>query len=55
MWPKGMRLGGETTVKQVSFQVFPEGCDRGTGFYLERERVPKNWGMMTERIQKVFV
>ena len=27
---KGRRLGGETEVKQVSFQVFPEGCDRGT-------------------------
>ena len=22
---------------------------------MERERVPKNWGIVTERIQKVFV
>ena len=28
----------------MSIQVFPEGCDRGTVSYLERERVPKNMG-----------
>ena len=33
-----------------SFKVFPEGCDRGTVSYLERERVPRNWGIVTERI-----
>ena len=37
---------GKTSVKQVSFHVFPEGCDRGTGSYLERERVPKNCGLV---------
>ena len=46
---------GETEVKQLSYQVFPEGCDRGTISYLEGERVPKKRGIMTERIQKVFV
>ena len=35
--------------------MFPEGCDRGTVSYLERERVPKNWGIVTGKIQKVFV
>ena len=48
------RLGGETRVKQVSFQVFPEGCDRETVSYLKGERVPKNRGIVTERIWKVF-
>ena len=38
----------------MSLELFPEGCDRGTVSYLEKERVPKNWGMVTERIQKVF-
>ena len=40
MCPKGRRLGGETGFKRVSFQVFPEGCDRGVVSYLERERIP---------------
>ena len=34
--------------------MFPEGCDRETVFYIERERVPKNWGIVTEIIRKVF-
>ena len=39
----------------MSFEMFPGGCDRATVSYLERERVPKNWGIVTERIRKVFV
>ena len=35
--------------------MFPERCDRGTISYLEVEGVPKNWGIVTERIRKVFV
>ena len=38
----------------MSFKVFPERCDRGAISYLEGERVPKNWGVVTERIRKVF-
>ena len=34
--------------------MFPERCDRGAISYLEGERVPKNWGVVTERIGKVF-
>ena len=34
----------------VGFDVFPERCDRGTVSYLEGERVPKNWGIVTKRI-----
>ena len=52
---KGVKLGGETGVKQVSFQVFPKGCDRGIISYLKGERVPKNRGKVTERIRKMFV
>ena len=50
---KGRRL--RWGVKQVSFQVFPEGCDRGNVSYLARKRVPKSWGIVTERIRKVLV
>ena len=34
--------------------MFPERCDRGAISYLEGERVPKNWCVVTERIRKVF-
>ena len=34
--------------------MFPERCDRGAISYLERERVPKNWSIVTENIRKVF-
>ena len=34
--------------------MFPKRCDRGTVSYLEGERVPKNWGIVTERIREVF-
>ena len=38
----------------MGFEVFPEGCDRGAISYLEGERLPKNRGIVTERIRKVF-
>ena len=31
--------------------MFPERCYRGTLSYLEGERVPKNWGVVTKRIR----
>ena len=37
-----MSLVGKTGVKQVGFQVFPEGCDGGNVSNLEGEIVPKN-------------
>ena len=49
---KGRRLSGETGVKQANFQVFSEGCDSGIISYLEGEGVPKNRGIVTERILK---
>ena len=38
----------------MGFEVFPERCDRGAISYLEGEGVPKNWGIVTEGIRKVF-
>ena len=52
---KGRRLGGETGVEQVSFEVFPEACDRRAISYLKGERDPKNMCILTERIRKVFI
>ena len=52
---KGRRLSWETAVEEVGLEVFPELCDRGAISYLEGERVPKNRGMVTERIRKVFI
>ena len=37
-------------MKQVSFQVFPKGCDRVTVSYLEGGRVPKKRDIVTGRI-----
>ena len=34
--------------------MFPERCDREAISYLEGERVPRNWGVVTERIKKPF-
>ena len=48
------RLSWKTAVEEVAFEVFPEKCDRGTISYLEGKRVPKNWGIVTERIKKEF-
>ena len=51
---EGRKLSWETGIKEVGFEVFPERCDRGTISYLEGERVPKNRGIVTERIGKMF-
>ena len=34
--------------------MFPERCNRGTVSYLEGEGVPKNSGIVTERIGKLL-
>ena len=51
---EGRILSWDTGVEDVGFEVFPERCDRGAISYLEGERVPKNWGIVSERIRKVF-
>ena len=48
------RLSWETRVEEVGFEIFPKRCDRGTVSYLKGERVPKNWGIVTEGIREVF-
>ena len=40
--------------EEVSFEVLPERCNRGTISYMEMERVPKGTGIVTEGIRKVF-
>ena len=47
---EGRRLGWETGIKKVGFEVPPEISKRGTVSYLEGERFPKNWGVVTDRI-----
>ena len=34
--------------------MFPKRCNTGTISYVEGERVPKNWVIVTERIREVF-
>ena len=38
----------------MGFEVFSERYDRGAISNLEGERVPKNWGIVSEGIRKVF-
>ena len=38
----------------MGFEVLPERCNRGTVSYMKKEKVPKNWGIVTEGIRKVF-
>ena len=48
------RLSWEARAEEVSFNVFPKRYNRGTIFYMERERVPKGRGIVTEGVRKVF-
>ena len=48
------RLSWEARAEEVRFKVFPKRCNRGTISYMERERVPKGSGIVTEGIRKMF-
>ena len=48
------RLSWEARAEEVSFEVLPKRCNKGTISYMERERVPKGRGIVTEGIRKVF-
>ena len=48
------RLSWEARVEEVSFEVLPKRCNRGTISYMERERVSEGRGIGTEGIRKVF-
>ena len=52
-WREG-RLSWEARAEQVSFEVLPKRCNRGTISYMERERVPKYRAIVNEGIRKVF-
>ena len=51
---EGRKLSWETGIKEMGFEVFPERCYGGAISYLEGERVPKNRGIVTERIGEKF-
>ena len=51
---EGKSLSWETGIEEVGFDVFPKRCDRGSISYSEGEKSSKNWGVVTERIRKVF-
>ena len=38
----------------MGFEVLPKRCNRETVHYMKGERVPKDWGIVTEGIRKVF-
>ena len=38
----------------MGFEELPERCDRGAISHLEKEGFPKSWGVVTERIGKIF-
>ena len=52
-WGEG-KLNWEARAEEVSFEVLPKRCNRGTISYMEREIVPKGRGIVTEGIRKVF-
>ena len=49
------KLSWEARAEEVSSEVLPKRCNRGTNSYMERERVPKGRGIVTEGIRKVFI
>ena len=51
---RGVFKVSDPEIKEVAFEVFPERYDREAISYLEEEGVPQNWGVVTERIRKVF-
>ena len=42
------KLSWEARAEEVSFEVLPKRCNRRTISYMERERVPKDRGIVTE-------
>ena len=46
------KLSWEAGAEEMSFEVLPKRCNRATISYMERERVPKGRGIVTEGIRK---
>ena len=51
---EGRKLSWETRAEEVGFEVLPKRCNRGTVSYMKGVKVPKDWGIVTEGIRKVF-
>ena len=49
------RLSWAARAEEVSFEMLPKRCNRGTISYMERERVPKDRGIVTEGIRKCLI
>ena len=45
---------GKLELKRWVFRCFQKDATEGKFSYLEGERVSKNWGIVTERIRKMF-
>ena len=48
------KLSWETRAEEVDFEMFPKRCNRGTVSYMKGERIPDDWGIVTEGFRKVF-
>ena len=48
------KLSWEAGAVEVGFEVLPKRCNRGTISYMKGKRVPKDRGIVTEGIRKVF-
>ena len=48
------KLSWEARAEEASFKVLPKRCNRRTISYMEREKVLKDRGIVTEGIRKVF-
>ena len=48
------KLSWQARAEEMSFEVLPERCNRGTISYMEKARVLKDRGIVTEGIRKVF-
>ena len=49
---RGSRQSGK--LEEVGLELFPKRFNRGTVSYMKGERVPKDWGIVTEGIREVF-
>ena len=48
------KLSWEARAEEVSFEVLPKRCNRGTISYMKGERVPNDRDIVTEGIRKAF-
>ena len=49
------KLSWEARAEEVGFEVLPKRCNRGSVSYMKGEIVPKDRGIVTEGIRKVFI